>query len=694
MAEIEIRYIQSENDPLLNDVIELGDNNSATLGFLPEKSFEDYAKKKTIIIALINNHLAGYILYRIVKRRNHVRIAHMCVHENYRGKQVTAELFNELVKITKDYHGIGLNCREDYTSANQLWERLGFHPTKHKPGRGKDSTLINWWYSHEHKTLFDYDFTDRIKVVIDANIFFDLHSDNIEEESGSLQSDWIKDEISLLVTPELQNEISRKENPIQRTKNLDIAKSYMQTHADKNQFEDICSKTTDLFEEERRSLFKESDLKQIAWAIADPDVGFFVTKDKGILRRADIIYREFGLQVYNPTELILHIDELYQIDQYRRTSLAGITSIKQGRINTRYKKDVIEYFYNDNEQEKKAQFKKLLESYITRKNCECIVINDQTETPLIFYVLDRTSKKRLYIPILRYNKGKLDRILLRYLILSFQMMVAQEGQNLIQITDEKLQNATKEILYEDYFVPTGSSWVKVNLLIMDEAIKIGQKIKSIIDDNSDLEPGMNFYTNLLLHSNASIELNTAIELEKRFWPAKITDHPIQTLTAPIKSVWASLWFDYNLASQTLFGADEGKAFNREGVYYSGKRLKNIISPARILWYVSHDPKAVGSKAIRACSRVDDILIGKPKDLYRRFQHLGIYEWRDVFDVAGKDIDKEIMAIIFSDTELFLNPVSLNMWEEMIGKTPAIYSPSPISKDVFENLYQIGMGLNI
>ena len=30
--------------------------------------------------------------------------------------------------------------------------------------------------------------------------------------------------------------------------------------------------------------------------------------------------------------------------------------------------------------------------------------------------------------------------------------------------------------------------------------------------------------------------------------------------------------------------------------------------------------------IKACSQLEEVVIGKPKELFRRFQRLGIYEW--------------------------------------------------------------------
>ena len=86
--------------------------------------------------------------------------------------------------------------------------------------------------------------------------------------------------------------------------------------------------------------------------------------------------------------------------------------------------------------------------------------------------------------------------------------------------------------------------------------------------------------------------------------------------------------------------------------------------------------------VRACSFLDEMVIDKPKVLYRQFERLGVYQWEHVFETADKDIDNDIMAIRFSNTELLTNPIS---WEALqfvlagSGCKSQIQSPTAISK---------------
>jgi len=86
-------------------------------------------------------------------------------------------------------------------------------------------------------------------------------------------------------------------------------------------------------------------------------------------------------------------------------------------------------------------------------------------------------------------------------------------------------------------------------------------------------------------------------------------------------------------------------------------------------------------SVKACSSLDEIIIGKPKELYKQFRRLGVYEWRNVWELAHKNLDEEIMAIRFSDTERFHTPVSHQELKKL-GVAGTIQSPRPIKQEVF------------
>jgi hypothetical protein len=96
--------------------------------------------------------------------------------------------------------------------------------------------------------------------------------------------------------------------------------------------------------------------------------------------------------------------------------------------------------------------------------------------------------------------------------------------------------------------------------------------------------------------------------------------------------------------------------------------------------------------VRACSRLDEIIIGTPKELFRQFKRLGIYEWRNVFELAGRDIGQKIMALRFSDTELFTTSIHWNELQIVLNQhdyKSQIMSPLRVAPDVFSQLYILG-----
>lgn len=94
-------------------------------------------------------------------------------------------------------------------------------------------------------------------------------------------------------------------------------------------------------------------------------------------------------------------------------------------------------------------------------------------------------------------------------------------------------------------------------------------------------------------------------------------------------------------------------------------------------------------SVRACSYVDEVIIGTPKDLFKKFSKLGVYNWQNVYDTAGKDVDKEILAFRFSRTELFEKPIPLNILEKVLNRKGAPQGPMRLGVEQFEKLYRIG-----
>ncbi len=95
--------------------------------------------------------------------------------------------------------------------------------------------------------------------------------------------------------------------------------------------------------------------------------------------------------------------------------------------------------------------------------------------------------------------------------------------------------------------------------------------------------------------------------------------------------------------------------------------------------------------IKACSKLDEVVVGMPKEFFRWFQRLGVYEWRDVYEAAGRDITTDIVAFRFRMTERFKNAVGMDTLEALGIRGPFM-SPRKISDSQFASIYTKGYAL--
>ena len=694
-----------ENSPYLDQVIELGDTNSGTLGFFARGAFHDYAAKKHILIAIDEKEIfLGYLLYNITQRSRVVSIVHLSVEPSHQQKGVAKALVDHLKKLTKNFfRGIRIRCRRDYEVSN-IWPKFGFNAIDEKPGRSKQgSTLTVWWFDHGHPTLFTLadkqKIDSKLPVVIDANIFYDLQSTPksiTEKESQSLLADWLN--VELCLTSEIYNEIDRREDKTERKRGKNFAQTFTILPSSDEEFQKNCALLRCFFPQ-KMNHSDESDLRQLARTIAAnvqffvtrDNVQFFVTRDKVLLNKSEDIYENFGIRIISPSYLIIHQDELMRETEYQPVQLAGRIEIK--RVHSGQISLLENTFYALQKHENKTEFKHKLQPCLAEPHIfETNIVQNRAGQPLALMVYKRNKPRELEIPIFRLVPNILSATLARYLILNMILNSSNEKRILTQITDYCLSDEVVDALQENGFMSIDNYWIKANLLVADTTKEF---ISMLIGLNTDWPHANQYFQHLVdmlntIHNN----LQRTLDVEQFLWPAKLTDIDMPTFMVPIWSDWAMQLFDFELAKQDLFGSEQSLIWNVENVYYCTIH-KMLSAPARVLWYVSQGSGHYqGAMSIRACSYIDEIVIDKPKPLYSRFKRLGVYQWHDVFEVAGQNLDQKIMAFRFSHTEVFENPINREelqqIWKEETGKNFQIYSPISISNQLFFRLYYKGV----
>jgi len=688
---MDIKILQiSAQSPFLDQVIKLGDKYSNFLGFYPHDAFIEDAKHKRIIVALVDGVCVGYLLFRIVRTKNRAAITHLCVDEKHQGMYIGRSLVEHLISITKDWQGISLFCRRDYKSKG-FWEHMGFSYKGEKTGRGKDRVqLIHYWFDHNHPNLFSHANETKIssksfKAIMDMNIFIDLHNN----PGHPLKADWLSEDLVICVTPEISTEINRDNNKDRRLSMLDYFETFPNVNSNRTE---MC-RIFDVFKDYYPlplSIQDESDLRQISYAVVS-GADFFITRDKNVSRKfKKILFSKFGLSIVSDDDLIIYFDKLLNNVMYQSNRLAG-SLIKISRV-TSEETDIVANSFHQTALEKKGKFREKLSRFLSfPQSYETLLVTSQNNDLLALLVLSKENNGKIEIPIFRTKNCPLSPDLESKLLFWSVTRAAENGAFIIKVIDKNISNNTKVALQENSFIEIADEWIKLNL---NGAIGIKEVLAFITNSKNEKIEYSLLLTSLLDEANninKNQENSKIIAFEKKLWPLKIISPNIDTYLVPIQAKWASDLFDYQLGSQTLFGSDPKLVLKMDNVYYRSSKTKIPTAPSRILWYVSRGShnQFQGTMAIRACSYVEEVVVGSPKILFKRFANLGVYKWQNLLDAADGDLSKELLSFRFSRTEMFEEPVSLESYKMITGNKCAPQAPQKIDNDIFNKIYLEG-----
>lgn len=197
-------------------VLGLAKQARATVGFLTDAAFAQRADQGTLLVAIADDHVTGYVLYDLP--RDEIRIVHLVVDPAYQGRGIARALVDRIASDHDDRRGIFLHCRNDYP-ADQMWPKLDFEPLGERPGRSFDGKPLTRWYrSFGQPDLFTYLHEDDVRPVatIDACVFFDLVAKRPTAIAQQLRADWLGEHVRLAVTGHLRQEIHRGVDPQER----------------------------------------------------------------------------------------------------------------------------------------------------------------------------------------------------------------------------------------------------------------------------------------------------------------------------------------------------------------------------------------------------------------------------------------------------------------------------------------------
>jgi GNAT superfamily N-acetyltransferase len=655
---VEILEVEPDGS-LLRQVIDLGNGPAKQrLGHLPDQGFSDRARKGTLLAAVQDSHLVGYVLYDLPRRS--ITIRHLCVSEKARGKGVARRLVEAIAPRHAHRQRIDLWCRNDYGLA-EMWQALGFRPQGSRPGRSKAGHMLTAWVldldDTSYPTLFDEHQRERAVVALDHNVFLELHMSIDQrpqaEESRYLLEDWVADDVELCLTDEIFHEILKHPDAQERSREQQWANQYPHISKPSDQWKSLVGEIAELAPKA-----DGADHRHVARAIAS-GADYLISRDADLLDSAETIESAFGLAVLQPAALIVRLDKARADDPYQPVALAG-TDLRQFSPTEDMHEEVIAALLNNAAGERRSELASRLRPILADRKRHEVQVVEATDGRIVAGFARRIAAGFLEIPFIRVVSQPGSNVIARQIVFAQRKAAAEAGVGEARITDPHPPKDVQEVLEVEQFEETPAGWISY--------VKVG-----IIDA-------------------AEVNLQdprpmTASEYEDRYWPVKIRGAAVPSYLVPIKIPFAE---DLGLAEANLLPRALGLGLNREHVYYRKIANDRDISPGvRILWYVSGGSTVQPRGTLRAISQVADVVVGRPRTLHARFARFGVYSLKQVLELA--DGNGNVMAIRFVNTEIFERPTDLDeleaLWGEQGLRFTAPQSPTPIGEHMFCLIYE-------
>lgn len=674
-----IEFIDNKNK-FFSDVKTLGRKNSATLGFMPDGGFEDHAKNKCIIVAHDGMSLAGYLMYRVVARLSRVSIVHLCVSEAHRGKGISTALLKTLKgKYEKTYRGISLSCRTDFMYASTVWKNFGFVPLDKVRSRSYEENYLNrWWYDFNQPNLFSVSQISKVKALLDMNIIVKLREIKSSEVINPLEdprvllADWLIDEAELCFAPEAYNEIARDENLHRAAKTRNFLQSFSLLQIDVEEQKKVVRDLESIICGTSENDI--SDRKQVASCIVS-HTPYFITYDERLLNKRTELEKKYPIQIYNPQEFIIQIDQLLHGEDYLPNQLKGVYSDSISKLCSKDLSFCINKFWMQKIGENKQDFSSSVYKIVNVVGGSLYVLKRYGEAIAFYGICEKQDLTD--IALLRISAKDICGALFFKIISEILQTALNKNKSQIRFKERIITEEQKEILNNFGFILQGDYYIKYvyNKIIVKE------------DISYIIQP---LYPEVTINNNDRI----LFEVEKILFPLKIRGLNIPTYIIPIQPYWAGQLFDITIAGEDLFGANPEKLWSFENVYYRHTKPITEKFPARVLWYVSGRDKSYShAKSIIASSYLTDVTTGKPKTLFRVNKRYGIYEWEDISKLCDGDINNDIRVLKFCHTEVFDYPVNYNKIQEILisngRKRNTFASPVEINESIFFQIYQLG-----
>lgn len=666
---VEIRTCRHDD---FSSILTLQKTSKDTVGFLRDQAIRDRLDKGTILVADEGEgRLAGYVIYDLP--RNEVSIKQLVIDPDDRHAGIAEQLVEHLVSMVYGQRQwIGLSCRRDY-ELRPFWQRVGFTPFGEVAGRADAGSVLTLWRRDlGYPDLFGAaaDSDPRPLAVIDTNLVI-LGAAADPTVCDRLFAEWVHAEVRFGVAAHTYTEIDRRDAKVDRERNKRYADGIGRVTGEPGEALRI--------EAEIRSELgasAEPHLEDITIAAQAASAGarWMVTEDHRFRRGcAEVIARVGELEVVSIADLLVEVDSL-TADEYRPVDLMG-TDVSVRPAEAGDLDDLARRFLNQRAGESFSEFRSRLHA----------LASAVPETRLSVFVGDGEmlvlvavrSGEILEAPLCRVRHGAFEPTLARQVLGWLRDQVVDHGAAAIRLTDRAAGRWVGASLPGEGFLDT------------DTPIAVpvpGRGSISNLTERLELEPLASLIGHDQIDRLRALPADEASAhlIERTFHPFTVLGAGLRTYRVPIGERYASELFDHSLSEGQLFARDRGLALRREHVYFRDPG-GGIEAPARILWHVTGDGS--GGRKMRAVSLLNEVVVGDVDQIIRRFAHLGVLDPDQVKDRAKNG---RIMALRFSHTSLFPNPVPLDRYVEVMAElTPDVHpiwvSPQEVNEQVFDHV---------
>ncbi|NEB18129.1 GNAT family N-acetyltransferase [Streptomyces coelicoflavus] len=682
---IELVSVSPAQEELIVKAIALGDRYTKTLGLLTPPAYEKAAEDGGLLVAVEAGEVIGYALFGLPKRSARIRLAHLCVAEEERGRGIAGRLVEGIKKRYPQRLGIKAKCRRDYDLSG-MWRSLGFVPDGEVRGRGRDGEILDgWWLDLGHPDLFTEMESDALLVVtVDHGVFADLRGltdATGAEESRALEAGWMADLVEFAYTPQLVHQIRDIIDMAERQHQQAALTGLHKLSPGSAAVEERTRKLVQAATQAIPGLSTDAAfLRSVRYVAETSCAGLQVlaTRDPLLSSLTDVAWEVARVRIVSPSTVTLHVDELRQAQVYRPADLMG-TEFRSAEVAAGAEDELVAFFEQSGDDDGTAfaeRLRSLNEGAIAWRR---ELLRDGQGRPVALYTWSLDGRT-LVVPVLRTAGHPLQETLARQLLFLLKRLGRDCGAEIVRISDPHSSEAARSAAGDDGFFEHDGGLVALLVNVCGTAAEVeavaGGLARELAVDATVLDVGM----------PAEV---TAV-LERAWWPAKVIDSELPSFMVPIKPRWSTELFN---VPAMLIARSDALGISREHVYYRSSQRRGESVPARLLWYVSDGNSTGEGQMVVGSSRLDEALIGTPDTLFSKFEHLGVYGRAEVEKAA--DASGHAMALRFSDTEIFPKPVTLRRLTSLARDRGLPWSPgslislSKISSELFQAVYQEG-----